>query len=768
MTPERHRQIGELYHAALAVAVEERPAFLEAACRGDPDLRREVESLLVAHANARSFIAAPALDTAGPSLTQTADADQVSVGHRITHYEIVERLGAGGMGVVYLVEDTRLGRRAALKLLAREHDQEQVRRFEQEARAASALNHPNIVTVYDVGVADEGHFIVLEFVAGRTLREMLGDGPLLASLPHTGGQIARALSVAHAAGIVHRDVKPENVMVREDGYVKVLDFGLARLLPQGVSADSLSTHTGRLMGTARYMSPEQARGERVGPPSDVFSLGIILYQMATGLHPFAADSFLGTLHAIIAETPAPPSQSNPEIATSLDSLILAMLDKDAARRPTATDVEAALTGVSMPAAKPPLIPARVRRPLYGMAVAVALLAAGVGFLWQRRPQAPPLTDKDVLVLADFTNSTGDPVFNGTLHDALAVQLELSPFLKVMSDVQVRQSLRLMGVSQGERITNDIAREVCVREREKAMMSGSIAGLGTSYAIILHAINCATGETLAREQVEATEKEQVLTAVGVAARGMRTKLGESLGSIQELERHSALSATTPSLDAFQAYTRGLLVFRRGLWLQAVPFLERATELDPGFAMAFQVLSHAYWNAGERRRSVEYSREAFALIDRVSERERLAISAIYHIRVTGEAEKIADALELFQQTFPRISIPRDFSGGFYYSIGQFEKAARDFEEAVRLDPRGWIPLVNLIKSYAALDQFDKARAVAENALAQKLDAPGFHQLALRIALMRGDGPAAEKEIQWFSGGNDEYVSLDEQASKAIVLG
>ena len=264
MTPERHRQIGELYHAALAVAFEKRPAFLDAACRGDPDLRREVESLLVAHAHARSFIAAPALDAAGPSLTQTADADQVSVGHRITHYEILERLGAGGMGVVYLVEDTRLGRRAALKLLAREHDQEQVRRFEQEARAASALNHPNIVTVYDVGVADEGHFIALEFVAGRTLREMLGDGPLLGSLAHTGGQIARALSVAHAAGIVHRDVKPENVMVREDGYVKVLDFGLARLLPHGVSRDSLSTQTGRLMGTARYMSPEQARGERVG------------------------------------------------------------------------------------------------------------------------------------------------------------------------------------------------------------------------------------------------------------------------------------------------------------------------------------------------------------------------------------------------------------------------------------------------------------------------------------------------------------------------
>ena len=765
MTPERHRQIGELFHAALAVAVEECPALLDAACRGDPDLRREVESLLIAHTHARSFIAAPALDAAGSPLTQTADP--VSVGHRIAHYEILARLGTGGMGVVYLVEDTRLGRRAALKLLARDHDQEQVRRFEQEARAASALNHPNIVTVYDVGVADEGHFIALEFVAGRTLRELLDDSPLLALLPHAGAQVARALSVAHAAGIVHRDVKPENVIVRDDGYVKVLDFGLARLLPQAETTESLSTQTEQLMGTARYMSPEQARGERVGPPSDVFSLGIILYEMATGLHPFAADSFLGTLHAIIAETPPPPSRSNPEIATSLDSLILAMLDKDAARRLTASDVEAALTGVSVPAARPPLIPTRLRRPLYGIAVVVALLAVGVS-LWQRRPQAPPLTDKDVLVLADFINSTGDPVFDGTLREALAVHLDRSPFLNVMNDAQVRQILRLMGRAPGERITNETAREVCLRGREKAMIGGSIAGLGTSYAIILHATNCATGETLAREQVEAKEKEQVLTAVGVAARGMRTKLGESLGSIQALERHSALSATTPSLDAFQAYARGLLQFRRGLWLQAVPFLQRATELDPEFAMAFQVLSHAYWNAGERRRSVEYSREAFALIDRVSERERLAISAIYYIRVTGEAEKITDALELFQQTFPRISIPRDFRGGFYYSMGEFEKAAQEFEEAVRLDSRGWIPYVNLIRSYAALDQFDKARAVAENAFAQKLDAPGLHQLVLRIALMRGDGPAARKEIQWFLGGNDEYLSLDEQASNAIVLG
>jgi tetratricopeptide (TPR) repeat protein len=500
----------------------------------------------------------------------------------------------------------------------------------------------------------------------------------------------------------------------------------------------------------------------------VFSLGIILYQMATGLHPFAAGSFLGTLHAIIAEIPAPPSQSNPEIATSLDSLILSMLDKDAARRPSALVVEAALTGISVPAARPPLIPARLRRALYGMAVVVALLAAGGAFLWQRRPQAPPLTDKDVLVLADFTNSTGDPVFDGTLREALAVQLERSPFLKVMTDPQVRQILRLMGRAPGEQITNEVAREVCERGREKAMIGGSIAALGASYAIILHATNCATGETLAREQVQTNRKEEVLAAIGVAATRIRTKLGESLGSIQALERHSAMQASTPSLDAFHAYALGLAQFRLGLWLQSVPLFQRATELDPNFAMAFQVLGHAYANAGERTRAIEYTRKAFALIDRVSERERLSIAAMYHERVTGDADNMADAFHLFVQTYPRISIPRIFRGAFYYSMGEFEKAAQDFEEAVRLDPRGWIPYANLMGAYAALDQLDKASAVGEKAFTQKLDAPGLHQLVLRVALMRGDEAAAAKQIQWFAGNTDQYLSLDEQASGAIVLG
>jgi eukaryotic-like serine/threonine-protein kinase len=777
MTQEWHQRAAELFHAALTAAPDERTALLEAATGGDAALQHEVESLLAAHAHAGDFIAAFALDASAPRSAQAASL----VGHRVAHYEVLALLGAGGMGEVYVVEDTRLGRRAALKLLARNHNPEHVRRFEQEARAASALNHPNIVTVHDAGVADEGHFIVLELVAGRTLREMLGDGLLLGSLAHVGCQIARALSVAHAAGIVHRDIKPENVMVREDGYVKILDFGLARLLPQGVSPDSFLTERSQLVGTARYMSPEQARGQHVGPPSDVFSLGLILYEMAAGHHPFPADSLLGMLHAIVSTMPAPPSEWNQDISAPVDNLILAMLDKDAARRPTAAEVDAALGVNPQPdvsarggAGQHVVIAkegSRRRWRVYGIpaaAVGVAVLSAGGMWLSQRHPQATLLTNKDVLVLADFTNSTGEAVFDGTLREALAVQLEQSRFLKVMNDAQVRQSLRLMGRAPDERVTNEMAREVCIREREKAMIGGSITGLGTSYVILLQATHCETGETLAREQVEAREKAQVLTAVGVAARGMRSKLGESLSSIQELERHSVTQVTTPSIDAFQAYALGTAQYRRGLWLEAVPFFQRATELDPDFAMAFQLIGNAYGNAGERALSIEYSRRAFALIDRVSERERLAISAAYHMHVTGDAEKSADALHLFVQTFPRAPTPRNYRGTFYMTMGEFEKAARDYEESVRLDPRSWIGYMNLVEACARLGQFDRAKAVSEEAFAQKLDAPGFHQTLLEIALIQEDTAAAAKEIQWFEGKDDEYLSLDVQASRAIVLG
>jgi DNA-binding winged helix-turn-helix (wHTH) protein/predicted Zn-dependent protease len=403
----------------------------------------------------------------------------------------------------------------------------------------------------------------------------------------------------------------------------------------------------------------------------------------------------------------------------------------------------------------------------GTAFTIAAVSVA-GWLFSRQPQPAPLGDKDVLVLADFTNNTGEPVFDGTLREALAVQLEQSPFLKVMEDARVRQSLRFMGRSPAERVTDDVAHEVCIREREKAMIGGSITALGASYAIILHASNCETGETLAREQVEATSKEQVLSAIGVAATGMRRTLGESLGSIRQLEHHTVTQVTTPSLDAFQAYARGADHYRRGLSLQSVPFFRRAAELDPNFAMAFQLLGNAYGNVGDEALAIEYSRRAFALIDRVSERERLAISAAYHMRVTSDASKSADAVDLFVRTFPRAPTTRAYSASFYGSIGQFEKAAQDSEELVRLDPGSWIGYTNLIEAYIRLGEFGRAHGAWERAVAQKLDAPQFHSLFLEMALIQGDGAGAAKEIEWFEGRVDEYLSLDLQASNAIVRG
>jgi DNA-binding winged helix-turn-helix (wHTH) protein/Tfp pilus assembly protein PilF len=408
--------------------------------------------------------------------------------------------------------------------------------------------------------------------------------------------------------------------------------------------------------------------------------------------------------------------------------------------------------------------------VYGVAGTVsviAVLSVGV-MLFSRRPPAAPLGDKDVLVLADFTNNTGEAVFDGTLREALAVQLEQSPFLKVMDDAQIRQTLLLMGRASEQRVTNEAAREVCVREREKAMINGSITGLDGSYVILLHATNCETGETLAREQVESKDKSGVLAALGTAATGVRQKLGESLSSIQQLERHPVTQVTTPSLAAFQAYARGADQYRRGLSLQAVPFFQRAVELDPNFAMAFQLLGNAYANLGERALSIDYSRRAFALLDRVSERERLAISAVYDMRVVGDAAKSADALHLFIQTFPRAPTPRAYRASFYMSMGEFEKAAQDCEELVRLDARSWIGYMNLMDAYARLGQFDKAQGTWEKARAQRLDAPRFHHILLEIALMQNDDSAGAREMKWFEGREDGYLSLDSQASKAIVLG
>ncbi len=702
-------------------------------------------------------------------------------GGTIGHYEIVEKLGEGGMGVVYKVRDTHLDRFAAIKVLPPEKvaDPERKRRFVQEAKAASALNHPNIVTIYDIDQQDGVDYIAMEHIQGRTLEQLIGrKGMKLGEALKCAVQIADALSRAHAAGIIHRDLKPGNIMVNgpasgQPGLVKVLDFGLAKLT-EPAPGEEASTRTlkptteeGAIVGTVAYMSPEQAEGKPLDARSDIFSFGALLYEMITGRRAFQKESNISTLAAILNQEPAALSA---EIPHDLEKIVKRCLRKDPTQRfQTMADLKVALEELKEESESGKLmaVPARPRKrrfpwPAAALAMLVVLAAAGV-FVWQRA-HAKPLTDRDVLVLADFTNTTGDPVFDVTLREALAAQLEQSPFLKILGDEQMRQDLRFMGRSAGERITNQVAREICQREGEKAMIGGSVAGLGKTYAIALQATNCQTGDSMAREQAEAEDKDHVLRAVATAATRMRARLGEPLASIQKLAVPPE-QVTTTSLEAFQAFALGRAQQSLGMYLAAIPFYQHAVELDPNFAMAYNRMAAMYESAGDLARGNEYRKKAFALVDRVSEREQLTISAAYYFTVLGELDKAAGVYQLLARTYPREQAFHNQLGLIYDRTGQWEKALWEFQEGGRLDPRQAALYNNQVLTYVRLDRFDEAKAVAEKAFAQKLDSPPIHVWLLRAAYIQGDLAEAEKHIQWLS---EEYFALPPQVENAAVLG
>lgn len=702
-------------------------------------------------------------------------------GREFSHYRIIEKLGQGGMGVVYKARDTHLDRFVAIKVLPPEAvaDPEGKRRFVQEAKAASALNHPNIVTVHDIDQSDGIDFIAMEYIEGQTLDALIGrKGLKLSEALKCAVQIADALAKAHAAGIIHRDLKPRNVMVTSDGRAKVLDFGLAKLTEVAAASPEeetrtaqQSTLTGMIIGTAGYMSPEQAEGRKVDARSDIFSFGSLLYEMLTGRQAFRGENRALTLAAVLRSEPQP---LGPKAPHDLEKVVERCLRKDPDRRfQTMADLKVALEDLKEESDSGklavPHAPSRPRsREFLGSVpwAAVALALAAIGFfLWQRL-NAAPLTDKDVLVLADFTNTTGEAVFDSTLREALAVQLEQSPFLKILSDGHMREDLRFMGHPAGERITNQVAREICQREGEKAMIGGAIVSLGKSYAITLQATNCQTGETLAREQVEAGDKEHVLRAVATATTRMRAKLGESLASIQKLAVPSG-QVTTTSLEAFQAYALGRRQQDLGLSLEALPFYRRATDLDPNFATAYNLLGIMYCNAGEYAPCFEYRKKAFSLVDRVSERERLAISAGYY-RQAGELNKAAEQYELLARAYPRTYAPHNDLGIVYWSMGEWEKALAEYQEAARLEPRTAYPQSNQVGLYRSLDRFDEAKAVAEKLAAQKLDSPTTHVALLQVAYVQGDQAEAEKQIQWLVGKQEEYLGIEAQGWNAAVLG
>ena len=741
MTAGQWAEVERLLHEALQIPSAARQAFVDSIA--DAAVRAEVALLLATEAGRTVSGIGTVVAAAAQGL------EQPSEGSVIGRFRVLCELGRGGMGVVYVAIDSKLQRQVALKLLpvGLHRDQDRLHRFEREARLAAALNHLNIVTVFEIGEWQSRPFIAAEFVPGETLAQLLTRGPLpMSDALKVSGQILAALGVAHQAGIVHRDLKPANVMMRPDGVVKVLDFGLARLMPaaQPVTPTDETrsmTHTvaGQILGTPAYMAPEQWEGKGVDARTDLYAFGCVLYEIVTGCRA--------------------GRERRPLSSPALEKIVKRCLEPEPERRwQSAAELELELARLAR---------GGNRRKQIAIAAGVLLPVIGAVFFWLQRTPAAALTDKDVVVISEFSNGTTDPVFEGTLRQALTIQIEQSPFLKIMDDAQMRQDLRLMGRSPAEIITGPLAHDICVRNAAAATIEGSIVSLGKAYALTIQAVNCKNGSTLARAQSQAPDKEHVLEAVATAATVMRAKLGESLASIEKL--NSPLDRyTTSSLEALQNYALGYVPQSQGQFLAARPFFERAVELDPNFAMAYMGLSFGYGNAGDIAKRNEYQRKAFALADRVSEFERLLISGRYHEQIAGELDKSIEFYQRLRRTYPRSWHGPGQLELIYNSTGEYEKAVEEGLTAIRNDPRVEPPYRNLATAYIGLNQLADAKAILAQARAQHLDGSRLHQRVLEIAYAEGDQVAAGREVQWYAGRPDEYIGLALEAANADATG